>query len=172
MRLRSAKSPAPCSWHIFPAEIRIMILNDVAGQDNTDWSSLATVCREWQCHMEQYNFRKLVIPSSSTHSLQTIVPAESRRRLAVRHICLNIELPRYSLECCDQEGEAYYRPSELVERAIKTLFSTLSKWKHHDSLTLELNAYSPSDTEHWFPNIHLYSDTTEDTVRPIRRPGF
>lgn len=40
--------------------------------------------------------------------------------------------------------------------AITSLFSILANWPQDGvNLTLELNAYSPSDTEHWFKKCYF-----------------
>ncbi|KAG5761559.1 hypothetical protein H9Q72_010330 [Fusarium xylarioides] len=52
--------------------------------------------------------------------------------------------------------------------AIVRLFSILAKWK--GSLTLEFNAYSPSDSKHWFPNCYFGApDEDKFECQPIQR---
>lgn len=41
------------------------------------------------------------------------------------------------------------------------LFSVLGAWQSTGRLTLELNAYSPSDLEHWFKNYHFGLDIVD-----------
>jgi hypothetical protein len=70
----------------------------------------------------------------------------------VRQIRLNIELPRYSCRSC-QWPESRSRKSQhsaILRASIHKLFTILSTWKATDRFVLELNAFSPSDSEHWF----------------------
>lgn len=166
MRLRSATrhEPTPWSWAIFPAETRFMILDSIATQKNPGWGSHAAVCKEWNDFLQPRIFRKLNLCVPKLQDFPLVVPCDSDKRLLVRHICLNIELPRYKPKCCCKESGKSFKIDEIVYSAVFTLFTILSQWKREKDLVLELNVYSPSDCEHWFRNIYLYSDNTEDTV--------
>lgn len=166
MRLRSAArdEPTPWSWAIFPAEIRFMILGAISTQKNPGWASHAAVCKEWNDFLEPHIFRKLNLRVHSLEDFPLVVPCDSDKRLLVRHICLNIELPRYKPRCCFRKPGKSAKIGEIVYSAVFTLFTILSTWKREKDLVLELNVYSLSDCEHWFKNIYLSSDNTEDNV--------
>jgi hypothetical protein len=53
--------------------------------------------------------------------------------------------------------------ASVVSGGIWKLFSILSTWKPANALVLELNAHSPSDSEHcmWFKNFIFASDKEE-----------
>ena len=86
-----------------------------------------------------------------------------RQRDLVRHIEFIIELPEHSCSSCE-----IYVPEEFLEESPKQtiigdgifkLFSVLASWKlATGGITFELNAYSPSDSEHWFKNHYFVSD--------------
>lgn len=49
------------------------------------------------------------------------------------------------------------------------MFSILSTWKQANNLTLELNVYSPSDSDHWFKDYHFVSNNeANETVTSVR----
>ncbi|KAH7261411.1 uncharacterized protein BKA55DRAFT_285813 [Fusarium redolens] len=84
----------------------------------------------------------------------------TRTAAFVRQIRLNIELPRYSCRSC-QWPESRSRKSQhssIFRAAIQKLFTVLSAWKRTDPLVLELNTFSPSDSEHWFKNYCIGLD--------------
>jgi len=80
-----------------------------------------------------------------------------RQRDLVQYICLNIELSRYTCRSCQQTESISWmsRYSSIIAHTILKLFSVLSTWQPTGRLILELNAYSPSDSEHWFKNYHF-----------------
>lgn len=179
MRLRSAKSPPGWSWGILSAEIRSMILHAITSQKNTGWASNAAVCREWQQVLEACNLRKLKLGIGCLDDFGRIMSSSPQKRRLVQHICLNIELPRYLSKCCppgNQWAKAEVeRYGPIVDSTIMKLFIILAEWKKplnasNGGLTLELNVYSPSDSEHWFQNIFLSSDNVEDTSVAATEP--
>lgn len=153
MRLRSW-SP----WDYLPAEIRIRILEKVANQKHPGWASLASVCREWQCVLEKINFHKISLQVSCLDDFALLSP---QKRELIRHIYFRVELPRYTYRCCSKHRSHLNDVGPLVTNAISKLFSILSIWESAGNLALELNAYSPSDCEHWFKNIHLSTDNVD-----------
>lgn len=94
-----------------------------------------------------------------------------RQRGLVHHIWLDVELPRHTCRSCKREESESRtsRNSSIVSKGVCRLFSILSHWKPSHDLTLELDAHSPSDSEHWFQNHHFASDHEEngdpDTVQ-------
>ncbi|KAL5093032.1 hypothetical protein Trisim1_011828 [Trichoderma cf. simile WF8] len=166
MRLRSWRP----SWDYIPAEIRIIILEKLAKQKHPGWASLASVCREWQCVLEKFNFHKISLQVSCLDDFALLSP---QTRKLVHHIYFRVELPRYSYRCCCHHRSRLTDVSPIVTDAISKLFSILSSWEPAGNLALELNVYSPSDCEHWFKNIHLSSDNVdhEGDVTPTAGTG-
>ncbi|KAK0627628.1 hypothetical protein B0T14DRAFT_579794 [Immersiella caudata] len=109
-----------------------MIREAVTQQKHPGWTSLASVCKDWQLFIEKQNF----------------------------HIWLDIELPKYSCRLCKRAVSISWSQhnSAIISNGIWKLFHTLSTWESgpevaRRDLMLELNAYSPSDSEHYcFPS--------------------
>ncbi|KAI1122752.1 hypothetical protein F5Y10DRAFT_286855 [Nemania abortiva] len=167
-------------WPSLPTELRLMILKIVSSQRFPGWGSLASVCKEWQGALEKDNFRKMNLGVSCLDDFERF--ATPQKRELIRHIYLNVELPRYTPTCCPKRGlplETKRTPSlrdgRIVSGGIKKLFSILSTWRPANHLALEINVYSPSDCEHWFKNIYLSSDNVEydgdDTMPDVWRAG-
>lgn len=148
------------TWASLASEIRVMILKAIADQKNPGWASLASVCKEWQYYLERANFSKIKLRVSCLDDFERIVSPQ--KRALVHHICLNIELPRYSSGCCSKRRSPPEKERFFFRDGIWKLFSILSTWGPADNLALEINAYSSSDRVHWFRNIYLSSDNTED----------
>lgn len=160
---RSAKKArAGSSWASLPVEIRYMILEETSRPKHRGWASYAAVCKEWQVFIEGKNFRRLNLQASCLDKLEYMAV---RQRDLVQYICLNIELPRYTCPRCRLTESRSYTPrhDSIIRDATLKLFSVLSAWQPTGRLTLELNAYSPSDSEHWFKNYHFGLD--EDLIQ-------
>jgi hypothetical protein len=137
------------SWALLPPEIRLQILEVVSRQEGR--GSCAAVCSEWKAFIEPHNFYRLEL---QVPCLEQLGHMTTRTASLVRQIRLNIELPRYSCRSCewpDSESRASQH-SAIFRKAIRKLFTVLSTWKPIDRLVLELNTFSPSDSEHWFKN--------------------
>ena len=152
--LRSAKKKTRTggSWASLPVKIRRMILEETSRQTHRGWASCAAVCKEWLVFIERKNFRRLKLQASCPEKLKYMA---IRKRDLVQYICLNIELPRYTCRCC-QRTESWSRTSRhgsIIGDTMLKLFSVLSAWQPTGRLTLELNAYSPSDSERWFKKL-------------------
>ena len=148
-------------WASLSAEIRLMILDEVAQQKHAGWASLASVCKEWQFVIGTENFRQLKLRPSCLDDFARLIVQQGH---LLRHIVLEIELPRYSCQHCKRDASKRTIDQEnvFISRGIWKLFRILSTWESannglRNGLTLELNAYSPSDTEHWFKNYHFTS---------------
>ncbi|KAL7620502.1 hypothetical protein AAE478_009497 [Parahypoxylon ruwenzoriense] len=159
MTIRSLTRPEASAWISFPAEIRLMILATIAYQKYPGWASLASVCREWQHVLEKVNFYKIKLRVSCLDDFEYIVSPQKRG--IIHHICLNVELPRYTSTCCSKRRSPSVKISSIVSDGIWKLFSILSTWGPANNLALEINVYSPSDCEHWFKNLYLSSDDVE-----------
>ncbi|KAK5627325.1 hypothetical protein RRF57_003040 [Xylaria bambusicola] len=166
MRTRS-ETRQRSSWSYLPPEIRLMILETIAQQKNPGWAPNAAVCREWQYTLEKFNFRKLNLRLPCPDDFQCLENFQhiaTTRRELIRHICLNVELPRYTPNCCSEGPAPSVMVSSIVSRAIQKLCTILSTWESEDDLelALEFNVYDPNDCEHWFKGIYLSSDDVED----------
>ena len=146
-------------WASLPAEIRLGILEEISRQKHRGWALCATVCKEWQAIIEPKNFYRLALQASGLDELESLV---IRQRPLVQHIYLNIELPRYACPTCRRNATMSNRSSTIVKKAILRLFPILNTWQPTGRLILELNASSPSDSEHWFRN-YCFGPEHEDT---------
>jgi hypothetical protein len=146
-------------WLSLPADIRLLVLDEISGQKHHGWAQCAAVCREWQAILEPKNFSQLALEPSCLDNLETLV---IRQRPLVQHICLNIDLPGYTCRSCKRSDTMSSRRPTIFRRAILRLFSILSTWQPTGRLTLELSASSPSDSQHWFKN-YCFGSGHEDT---------
>ncbi|EFQ93346.1 hypothetical protein PTT_09316 [Pyrenophora teres f. teres 0-1] len=146
-------------WLSLPADIRLLVLDEVSGQKHGGWAQCAAVCKEWLAIFEPKNFSHLALQPSCLDELETLVV---RQRRLVQHICLNIDLARYACPSCKRGATMSSRRSTMFRRAILKLFSILSTWEPTGQLTLELSASSPSDSQHWFKN-YCFGPGHEDT---------
>ncbi len=155
MILRS--SIKPFYWISLPVEIRLMILEAITQQKHPGWASFASVCREWQLFIEKRNFHQLKLQVPCLDDFERLIV---RQRELVHHIWFDIELPGYTCRCCkrDESMSCTLRNDSIVSKGIWKLFSILSAWKLASGLTLELNAHSPSDSDHWFKDYYFASD--------------
>ncbi|PON23663.1 hypothetical protein TGAM01_v207310 [Trichoderma gamsii] len=155
-----ASQNATTSWASLPCELRLNILESITRQKPPGWASLASVCKEWQPVFEKENYKKLKIRSSRLGEFESMVPPQKRH--LIHHIWLDIELRRYSTRCCTKRYSQLKTMGTTVTKAIRRIFSILSNWETENSLTLELNVVCPTDSEHWFRNLHFSSDCVDD----------
>ncbi|KAK2589922.1 hypothetical protein QQS21_012402 [Conoideocrella luteorostrata] len=144
------------SWNLLPPEIRLQILEVVSRQGSR--GSCAAVCSEWKAFIEPQNFYRLEL---QVPCLEQLPHMTTRTAGLVRQIRLNIELPRYSCRSCQWPESSARRSqhSAIFRASIQKLFTILSAWKTTDRFVLELNTFSPSDSEHWFKNYGLDAQT-------------
>ncbi|KAL7955683.1 hypothetical protein V8C34DRAFT_316230 [Trichoderma compactum] len=151
-------------WFCIPTEIRTMILREIARCKNPGWGSLAAVSKEWQSVIEWENFRRLKLRLPCIFDLEEMVTLE--RQKLVRHIWLNIPLFRYDCDHCLSRESRDRRESNsvMMETAIAKLFSVLCSWpwQPEKGLKLELNAYSESDSEHFFRHYYIGAEGEEN----------
>ncbi|KAK3293732.1 uncharacterized protein B0H64DRAFT_419396 [Chaetomium fimeti] len=148
-------------WASLPAEI-LMILEEVSRQKDVGWASLASVCKEWQFVIARENFRQLKLRPSCLMAFERLIVLQ---RQLIRYIHLEIELPRYSCRQCTTSPSMRSMDQESlsISHGIWSLLRILGTWELANNglangVTLELSAYSPSDTEHWFKNYHFTPD--------------
>ncbi|KAF4414828.1 F-box domain-containing [Fusarium acutatum] len=73
----------------------------------------------------------------------------------IKHLWLNIELGGYTCRACGKRESLTlsFSIAKILREAITRLLSILSTWR--EPLTLELNVYCPSDSQHWFKNSYF-----------------
>ena len=151
------------SWHCFPAELRLIVL-EILLQDGCSVAALlATVSREWQTTIERYTFSRIKLTSSRVAHFGSMV---HRNRSLVRYIWFCLELQEYNCtECESHDPDLLYQSNAdngLITAAFQDLFSTLSVWEPGGSLLLDISVYSPSDSEHWFKYLTFEPDVASD----------
>ncbi|KAL6920986.1 hypothetical protein FSST1_005012 [Fusarium sambucinum] len=142
------------NWLSLPPEIRYSIL------DRLSWLGAgvgvyAFVSEEWRQVLQKRNFSHLKLHPSCLLFLDQLSEEASAQ---IDYIWLNIELTAYNCRAC-RKWESLtqsYSNNRITVAAVSRLFSILAKWTHEGRhLTLELNAYSPSDSEHWFKDCYF-----------------
>lgn len=87
-----------------------------------------------------------------------------KREHLVKRICLSVELSWYPCRVCVRRIEWFseYHSSSVWTFScfLTALFAHLGTWTKGD-LTLEINAYSPSDSDHFFKGYYV-GDPAED----------
>ncbi|KAF5008200.1 hypothetical protein FDECE_5533 [Fusarium decemcellulare] len=142
-------------WSSLPPEVRAIILRLLTFDNYNYISPYATVSEEWRYAIEKKNFGHLKLHPACLDSLERLT---DQQKGLVKHIWLNIELKRYTCRICQKmETYAWFLANDkIIAAAITRLFLILAEWKTGGGdLTLELNAYSPSDSEHWFKNCYF-----------------
>ncbi|PTD12557.1 hypothetical protein HYE67_009965 [Fusarium culmorum] len=137
-----------------------MILNTIVDLKNPRWADLASVSKEWQSVIGARTMAKLKLQSLSCFDgFEKIV----QQRHLVKHIYLCVELPKYDCTLCGAPTVIpdFSRDSSIMRHAIGMSMSILSTWKTQGPLTLELNAVSCSNTEHWAKNFRFDDDHDE-----------
>ncbi|KKP04157.1 hypothetical protein THAR02_03749 [Trichoderma harzianum] len=161
-------------WHFIASELREMILKSIVRCKYPGWGSLAAVSKEWQSVIEVENFRRLKLRYECVFQLEDMVAPE--RQKLVRHIWLNIGLFDYDCGDCHTRETWNQRESNNIkmETALGRLFSVICHWpwQPEQGLKLELNAYSESDSEHFFQHYYIGAEQEEnpEEVRPNRVP--
>ncbi len=136
-----------------------MILEEISRQKHPGWASFASVSKEWQRVIAKENLGRLRLEVSCLDDFERLMV---RQRHLIRNIQFEIELPRYSCGRCIRRASADTQQGEKAAfgYGLWRLFTILSTWKKSskiNGLTLDLNAYSPSDSEHWFKNYYFSS---------------
>lgn len=142
------------NWTSLPVDIHDLILKSLA--QHRRLASYATVCKEWQASIEKKNFDRLKLGQSCLDEFERIA---KRKGKLIKHIWLNIELLQYTCQTCRLiETDRWTRKNnDIISESISRLFSILHTCMptNNSGLTLELNAYSPSDQKHWFKGCYF-----------------
>ncbi|EWY89994.1 hypothetical protein FOYG_07632 [Fusarium oxysporum NRRL 32931] len=138
------------NWNSLPAEIRRAILEALTAHKAI--APYASVSTEWRSFIEKKIFAHVRLQPSCLEHLEQL---DDHYKRLVNHIWLNIELKGYTCRSCRKRESltSSYSIAKILNAAITRLFSTLATWR--ESLTLELNVYCPSDSEHWFKNSYF-----------------
>lgn len=135
-------------WDHWPAPARLCLLQALL-KNGCSLAKLATVSREWQGVIEQHNFARIKVTPSRLADFGSII---RRHRSHVKYIWLCVELERYSsLEARASSGDnrsLSQQDLSRVTKAIRTLFTELSKWEPRGELLLDISIHSPSDSDH------------------------
>ncbi|RDL35090.1 Uncharacterized protein BP5553_07021 [Venustampulla echinocandica] len=164
-------------WGNLAAEIRLMILEMVLEgysfkSEPYARARYASVCREWQPVFEQRNFQRLVLDQARIYGLEEFMGKEatSHRRDYLKHLFLRVRLDEYDCTVCQskEDNETIKNNNGIFSKAVWNLLIILSKWTRsacsrgrggrQQGLTLELGAYSPSDSKHTFRDFRLEHD--------------
>ncbi|KAI8402815.1 hypothetical protein FOFC_16242 [Fusarium oxysporum] len=137
-------------WSSLPTEIRCMILETLTAHKSI--APYASVSTEWRDFIEKKTFAHLRLHPLCLDHLEQL---DDHYRGRIEHLWLNIELNRYTCRSCRKRESLTlsYSIAKILNEAITRLFSILTTWR--EPLTLELNAYCPSDSEHWFKNSYF-----------------
>ncbi|KAI1665031.1 hypothetical protein L13192_11150 [Pyrenophora tritici-repentis] len=60
-------------WILLPADIRLLIFDEISGQKHRGWAQCAAVCKEWLAILEPKNFSQLALQPSCLDELETLV---------------------------------------------------------------------------------------------------
>jgi hypothetical protein len=145
-------------WNSIPLDIRKVILEYITTHDHI--AQYSTVSEEWRCAVEEKTFHSIRIDTPTAIPSPFVVPdlrfldgLRERQRGLIRHIWLNIALQRYDFPDCYriESTVEWDLNSRIMRRVIRDLFAVLASWEPtKKGLALEMNAYSPSDSNHWF----------------------
>ncbi|KAF5565501.1 f-box domain-containing protein [Fusarium phyllophilum] len=137
-------------WHSLPAEIRCMILETLTAQNGI--ALFASVSNEWRTFIEQKTFSHIRLHPDCLDHLEQL---NNHYRGQIKHLWLNIELNGYTCRACRKRESLTlsYSIAVILREAITRLFCILTTWR--EPLTLELNVYCPSDSQHWFKNSYF-----------------
>ncbi|KAK7981550.1 hypothetical protein PG988_003788 [Apiospora saccharicola] len=172
----------PKGWAKLPAELRIMILENVCSTRFTyEWSGAsleekrrpplapyARVCREWQPHFESLTFRSLTLHQGDLDDFQYCLVRQPRRIAYLRWVHLRLALREYDCDRCRQpENEQEQADNnEILTAALYRLFHILAEWSKDSEvmsrrrwpLELEMSAHAQSDWSHSFKLYRYRAD--------------
>ncbi|UPK89273.1 hypothetical protein LCI18_000208 [Fusarium solani-melongenae] len=160
------------NWLSLPPELRNMILERLL--DHKEIAPYATVSKEWRDVIENRKFSHLKLHPTCLDFLAQLAEEQTAQ---IDHIWLNIELKRYTCRACgnDESGTWSRLNDKIIATSVAWLFSILANWnwkkaKFERHLTLELNTYSPSDSEHWFKDCY-FGAPGEDKFELLAQSG-
>jgi hypothetical protein len=120
--------------------------------DHKGIAPYASVSKEWRTVIEKGNFSHLKLNSTCLGFLAQLTEEQTAQ---IDHIWLNVKLKSYTCgECGSDESLTWsLLNNRTVATSVASLFDILANWNWKEAeldrhLTLELNTYSPSDSEH------------------------
>lgn len=144
---------ATTHWDHWPPPARLSLLQALL-KNGCSLAKLATVSREWQRVIEPHNFARVKVTLPRLADFGSMI---HRHRSYVNYIWLCVELKRYSSLEAYSGNSCSLSQQDLsrVVKAIRTLFTELSKWEPSGKLLLDISIHSPSDSDHllkylWF----------------------
>ncbi|KAH6890572.1 hypothetical protein B0T10DRAFT_596660 [Thelonectria olida] len=125
-------------------------------------SAYASVNTTWQRFFEKHNFKHIILQQYDIDDFRTVVHDKGHRRRLVEWIWLRLELPQYGCHLCEEpESDKEELQNNIIfTDMVWTLFDLLATWRKMSgfrvdkgTLTLELSAHSPSDSQHWWKEL-------------------
>lgn len=123
-------------------------------------ATLSTICRDWEDFFGGKLFQRMTLKTVA--DIETFAKlVQGRRKAHVEWIWLRVELPMYNCEQCQRldTPEEIGAQISAFTHLVWNLFDVLSKWEkkdvHHDGITLELSAHSPSDAHHFNKDLRF-----------------
>ncbi|KAI1340997.1 hypothetical protein F5Y15DRAFT_38322 [Xylariaceae sp. FL0016] len=131
-------------WNDLPNEIRITILREIPRYSG--WSSLASVCKQWQFVIEQKNFADLRLRKHHLEEFRRITRRRRSLRNLIRCIFLDVETLGRRCSYCSLFPIWTLRPISRVPyripEEIRGLLAILSSWEPGNDLTLDFGVCS------------------------------
>ncbi|KAH7263472.1 hypothetical protein BKA59DRAFT_540890 [Fusarium tricinctum] len=142
--------------------------------DHKGIAPYASVSKEWRTVIEKGNFSHLKLNSTCLGFLAQLTEEQTAQ---IDHIWLNVKLKSYTCgECGSDESLTWsLLNNRTVATSVASLFDILANWNWKEAeldrhLTLELNTYSPSDSEHWFKHCY-FGAPGEDKFEVLAQSG-
>ncbi|ROT36106.1 hypothetical protein SODALDRAFT_381358 [Sodiomyces alkalinus F11] len=151
---------AMACWNTCPLEVKEMIWR-VLSRHPISTAAYAAVSRNWQEFFEKKHFKTILLSPRRVLDFSRILQ-EPRKRKLVRHIWLRIELLSYDCPSCEETER--WSESQQNNAIGMNMEKPRDRDEMNPDLTLELSAYSPSDSQHAFPWYNFAHD-------PYSEPG-
>ncbi|KAK3380247.1 hypothetical protein B0T24DRAFT_647542 [Lasiosphaeria ovina] len=143
---RSEVSADKTSWHCFPAEVRLKIL-EVLFRDGCSLAGFAT----------RHNFARITLTPVRLWDFGSVI---RRNRALVHYVWLCLELEEYDCpDCAPPKGpdmKALKTDNTIIAASLFQLLSTLSTWEPNGSLLLDISAHSPNRLGALGPPLELH----------------
>ncbi|CAM1504080.1 Fc.00g016710.m01.CDS01 [Cosmosporella sp. VM-42] len=181
LSLKVNPKPEGPIWDKLPAEIKSMVFDDLAEtlpNFKREFRFFTTVSREWRDSLESYIFQHITLYPHQLVGFQWEIETNRRRLHYIRHICLRVKLPEYGYETSrTEEDQAIMNWNNgvlatMLGRLLPILaLSAGDDPQDRGGLTLELCAYSPSDSKYRLRDFRLddeyrYQSHEENKIDP------
>ncbi|RFU78610.1 hypothetical protein TARUN_3580 [Trichoderma arundinaceum] len=147
--------PSTASWRTLVPEVQAMILKEMSQSEGC--AHAAAVCREWQEVLEPVNFSRITLTVRRLTKFRNVT---RRWRHLVKYIWLRIDLQEYDCPDCKSSPEPIWmeRNMDIIRSAIHDALEILSTWEAAGELCLDISVHSPSDSRHYFKDVHFGPD--------------